>query len=53
MANIKLVDLQINIDGLRIGGGETVDDFIDKINSLTNSNYKVTYQILYEEEFDD
>lgn len=50
---MKLVDLQINIDGLLIGGGETVDDFINKIESLTNSNYKINYQILYEEEFDD
>ena len=46
----KMVDLQINLDGLIIGGGETIDDFIEKIESLADSNYKVQYQVLYEEE---
>ena len=46
----RIVDLQINIDGLILGGGETVDDFIDSINA--NTTRPITYQILYEESYD-
>lgn len=46
----KIVDLQINIDGLILGGGETVDDFIKKIESISNTNYEITCQVLSEEE---
>ena len=46
----RIVDLQINIDGLILGRGETVDDFIDSINA--NTTRPITYQILYEESYD-
>ena len=50
---MKIVDLQLNIDGVLIGrGGETVNDVIQKIQSVINSEYEVNYQILHEEEFD-
>ena len=47
---MKIVDLQLNIDGVLIGGGETVDDVIQKIKSVINTEYDITYQILHEEE---
>lgn len=50
---MKLVDLQLNIDGLLVGGGKTVDDFISEIQKIANTNYDITYQILHEEEFND
>ena len=50
---MKLVDLKINIDGLLLGGGETVDDFVNRIEDLIDSHYKLTYEILYEEEVND
>lgn len=49
---MKLVDLKINVDGLILKNGESIDDFIDKIESMTNSNYGLTYEVLHEEEYD-
>ena len=46
---MKIVDLQINIDGLRLKDDESVEDYIRKIQKLTNSNYDIIYEILYEE----
>jgi len=53
MVNMRLVDLKINVDGLLISEGTSVDDFISKIEDLTDSNYNITYEILYEEEVND
>ena len=50
---MKIVDLQLNIDGLLIGGGRTVDDFISEIESIANTNYDIKYEVLHEEDFDD
>lgn len=53
MVNMKrIVDLQINIDGLILGGGETVDGFIEKIESIANSHHEITCQVLAEELYD-
>ena len=45
---MRIVDLQLNIDGLILNDGETVDDFIDGLN--INSSYPVVFDVLYEEE---
>ena len=45
---MRIVDLQIQIDGLRLEGGATVEDFIKGLE--VDSAYPVTYEILYEEE---
>ena len=50
---MKIVDLQLNIDGLLIGDNETIDSFIAKIEKIANTNYDITYEILHEEEFDE
>lgn len=47
---MKVVDLVVDIDGLLIGGGDSVDEVIRRIESVIGSSYNVTYQILYEEE---
>lgn len=52
MVSMKIVDLKINIDGLLIGDNETVDDFINRIELINNSNYPITYEILHEEEYE-
>lgn len=49
---MKIVDLQINIDGLILKENETVNEFIKKIKSITNSNYEIQYEVMYEEEYD-
>ena len=45
----KLVDLQLNIDGLLLDDGETIEGFIQKVEKLVNSSYPVKYDVLYEE----
>lgn len=45
---MRIIDLQIQIDGLRLRGGATVEDFIQGLE--VDSAYQVTYEILYEEE---
>lgn len=45
----KIVDLELDIDGLILEDGETVDKFIDKINEISNSNYEITCNVVYEE----
>ena len=47
---MKIVDLQLNIDSAPIGEDESIDDLINRIESIVNSNYPITYSILYEEE---
>ena len=46
----RIVDLQLNIDGLILNDSETIDDFIKSINA--NTTYPITYQILHEESYD-
>lgn len=47
---MKIVDLQLNIDGLILPVGEGVEDVIKRIESVVNSSYKIQYEVLYEEE---
>lgn len=49
---MKIVDLQINIDGLILKKNETVEEYINKIKNITNSNYEIQYEILHEEKYD-
>lgn len=44
---MKIVDLQLNIDGLLLNDDESVEDFIKSIN--VNSTYNIVYEVLYEE----
>lgn len=46
---MKIVDLQLNIDGLKLKDGETVDDVISRIKGIVDTNYDIQYDILYEE----
>ena len=47
---MKIVDLQINIDGLMLNENETIESFIESIKA--NTSYPITYQILHEESYD-
>lgn len=49
---MRVVDLQVNIDGLLIGGGDSIEDVVRRIESVIDSSYNVTFQVLYEEEVD-
>lgn len=44
---MKLVDLQLNIDGLLLNDDESVEDFINSIDA--NSQYNIIWEVLYEE----
>ena len=46
---MKIVDVQLNIDGLKLKDDETVDDVISKIKDIVDTNYDIQYDILYEE----
>ena len=46
---MRIVDLQLNIDGLILKDNESVEDFINLIRDVTNSAYDIQYQVLYEE----
>ena len=46
---MKIIDLQLNIDGLLLKDNESVEDFIATIQKITNSNYNIQYQVLHEE----
>ena len=43
---MKIVDLQLNIDGLILEDDESVEDFIDTLE--VNSSYPILYEVLYE-----
>ena len=43
----KIVDLQLNIDGLILNNDETVEDFVNSLQ--VNSIYPIIYTILNEE----
>ena len=45
---MRIIDLQLNIDGLILDDDESVDDFINQLN--INSVYDIVYEVLYEEE---
>lgn len=44
---MKVIDLQLNIDGLLLEDDETVEDYIRKLQEVTNSNYNIIYDILH------
>ena len=46
---MEIVDLQLNIGGLKLKDGERVEDVIEKIAEIVDSNYDVCYQVLYRE----
>lgn len=48
---MKTIDLKLQIDGLLLKNDETVEDYVRKIQSMTESAYNIQYEILYEEEY--
>lgn len=44
---MRIVDLQLNIDGLILKDNESVEDVINKIK--VNSTYPIVWQVLSEE----
>lgn len=45
---MRIIDLQLNIDGLLLKDNESIDDFINELN--IDSVYGIFYEVLYEEE---
>jgi len=52
MVNMRIVDLQLNLDEVLLKEHETVEELISKIEKIINSNYPVQYEILNEEYYD-
>lgn len=52
MYNERVVDLQLNIDGIVLKQGENVEDIIQKINEVVDTIYPVKYEILQEEYYE-
>ena len=48
---MKIIDLKLNVDGLILADGETVESFVAQVEKLVNSVYPVKYDVLYEEEY--
>ena len=48
---MRIIDLQLNIDGLILDDSMSIDDFIDSIK--VNSIYPIIYEILNEERYDE
>ena len=46
--NKKVVDLQLNIDGLILD--DSIEDYIKKVETITNNTHGVFWEVLYEEE---
>ena len=47
---MKIVDLQLNIDGLRLSNSRSVEDIIKDVEKIIDSAYPIKYDVLYEEE---
>ena len=50
---MKIIDIIINIDGLRLKDGESIDDLDKFINDHFDIAYDVMYEVTYEEIVDD
>ena len=48
---MRIVDLQLNIDGCKLDEGGAIEDLIQQIENIIDSDYPITYTILYEEEY--
>lgn len=49
----RVVDLQLNIDGIVLKQGENVEDIIQKIEQIVDTIYPVKWEIMQEEFYDD
>ncbi len=50
---MKIVDVVLNIDGLKLNDGESVDDVVKAITERFDVGYDVLYEVTYEEEVAD
>lgn len=41
-----IVDLQLNIDGLNIDDCSDIDNLIDEIKKIADTNYDIVYQVV-------
>ena len=48
---MRIVDLKLNVDGLILKDDESVEKYVEKVQKITNNQYKIQYEVLYEEEY--
>lgn len=48
----KIIDLQLNIDGIILEDGESIEDILNEVKSKIKTSYDIQYNILYEEEIE-
>lgn len=46
---MKIVDLQLNIDGLNVSDNDSVEDIVKRIEFILDISYPIKYVVLYEE----
>ena len=49
----RVVDIQVNIDGIVLHEGENVEDIIQKIEEIVDTIYPVKWEVVQEEFYDD
>ena len=49
---MKIYDLTLQIDGLRLKKGQSLEDWIEQLNMITDSLYPISYDVTWEEEHD-
>ena len=49
----KIVDLHLNIDGVMLKEGESVEDLVKRVGSVVDTSYPIQYDVLYEEQYDE
>lgn len=49
----RVVDIQLNIDGIVLQEGENIEDLIKKIEKITDTIYPVKWEVIQEEFYND
>lgn len=45
----RIMDIQLTIDGVILKEGESIEDYISKVEKVFNTSYPVLYEILSDE----
>lgn len=49
----RVIDIQVNIDGIVLQEGENVEDIIQKIEKIVDTIYPVKWEVIQEEFYED
>ena len=46
---VRVVDIQLTIDGINLEEGENIEDYISKVEKIFDTIYPIQYEIIQEE----